>query len=1381
MNGSKMNIKRTVSMLLVVLMLVTAMPVTVLAASFNYELKNPTVTLESDDSNGGLVYTIMDNNTYGVASFTLKVYAKNDTDRATALYTKTDIATQSSKITGNIPLGSASSSSNKVIADNEYYITVEIVPMDGYKLASGEAQFAKTSSAYAVNKISSITVTPPTKMEYNDGTLINLTGMKVAVDYKSVTDVTYTYDSTKGFVDGNGKAPREGDLVVMIDGEVVEHNKTVLTVDEHHGKALTVKFRTFTKDTSTKLTVNGSLVAPTIKATTNYIKGGIDYVIEDSNASGTVGSYVIRFRDSKGNSVATTTVSSSAKTGTLSSVSGVTSGEKYTIDAYATAKSGTANVPSNWSESVNNVLFSQTLSGISISNLPSKMIYETGETFNASGLKVKFEYAKTQETKEVPFSEFEDYGITVTPANGTVLTKAYNDTVITVKVNGKTASSDKDTGTLTVTGALSKPSISLVPDYANGGLKYTITCTDHKSIKYYEIQIGSYTYTRENLTGNIPISSTRGDLVVGQYYSATVTAVDENGVRSTESDLSNSAMAVSPATAFAIYTKPNDLTYKIGDTLDYSGLSAKITFGSKTEYVFFEEFEEYGITVTPANGTKVTSTTKTVTVKLGNFTDTFEVTVGESNVASLKILSKPDKVSYNAGDKLDLTGLIIKITYTDGTNNTVEYDWADFITSGITTSPSNGTALKTTDEEVVVTCGGKSASFDITVKSSNKAVTKIEITKNPDKLVYDVDDKLDLEGLEITVTLKSGTKITGVEYDDFDDYGIEVDPTTKEKLAKTDTTVRVYYSSSVYDEFNITVGDAEIKSLTIRSLPDKTSYVAGEAPDYTGLVVRAYFDSAKKVYTDVAYADFGKYNIKVVPDSDSVTKYQLTVEDTSVLVYYGTLNQNDYSKNIYATFDITVKARTILSMEIYKQPTLVYQSGDKLDLSELAIKVYYSATNKKDFDIVTYESFEAFGIKCTPDNATVLTAEYNGTKVKATAGTVYVETNALTVTSKAVKNITVTSLPTKLEYNAGEKLSLEGLKLELTYADGTKKSNITYDLFDNYGITSGYKNGMALSASHNGKYMKFTVKNSDGTEKSVTLSSALKVVERAITELKVLSYTDTYAAGDSFDTESLKILARYENGTTGYVATESVIVDPRASLAVTDTKVTLYYSNFTIELDVYVYDLDVYNVIKDWDGSKYTDVKKGQWFYPYMGYMSAIGAIDPVDDAGTKLGPDVYVTRAMFVEMLYRIEGSPKVNVTGKFVDIPRNASYIKAAEWAYSVGITTGTSETAFSPDKTVTREQMVTFLYRYAEYKGCEMKSTSSVKTYPDYANITGYNNGKDSYGFAKSFEWAISEGIITGALNGGVITLNPLGTAMRSEASKILTIFHIKYIAE
>ena len=114
----------------------------------------------------------------------------------------------------------------------------------------------------------------------------------------------------------------------------------------------------------------------------------------------------------------------------------------------------------------------------------------------------------------------------------------------------------------------------------------------------------------------------------------------------------------------------------------------------------------------------------------------------------------------------------------------------------------------------------------------------------------------------------------------------------------------------------------------------------------------------------------------------------------------------------------------------------------------------------------------------------------------------------------------------------------------------------------------------------------------------------------------------------------------------------------------------------------------------------FVDVAKTSWYYGNIKYVWQHDIMNGVSD--TKFAPESSMTRAMFVTVLYRLEGSPSVEglATPPFTDIgASNYSWAyNAIVWAYNTGVTKGTSATTFAPGAAITRQEIVTMLYRYA-----------------------------------------------------------------------------------
>ena len=152
--------------------------------------------------------------------------------------------------------------------------------------------------------------------------------------------------------------------------------------------------------------------------------------------------------------------------------------------------------------------------------------------------------------------------------------------------------------------------------------------------------------------------------------------------------------------------------------------------------------------------------------------------------------------------------------------------------------------------------------------------------------------------------------------------------------------------------------------------------------------------------------------------------------------------------------------------------------------------------------------------------------------------------------------------------------------------------------------------------------------------------------------------------------------------------------------------------------------------------------------------------------SNTTFAPENTMTRAMLVTVLYRLASEPEVTGTTAFTDLKAGEYYCNAVLWAMQNGITEGVDETHFAPNKAVTREQMVTFLYRYAELTGMDVTAKADITTYADHAKVGTYA--------ADAMAWAVASGLIKGMGNN---TLAPRGTAIRAQVAMVLYRFLTK----
>ena len=180
----------------------------------------------------------------------------------------------------------------------------------------------------------------------------------------------------------------------------------------------------------------------------------------------------------------------------------------------------------------------------------------------------------------------------------------------------------------------------------------------------------------------------------------------------------------------------------------------------------------------------------------------------------------------------------------------------------------------------------------------------------------------------------------------------------------------------------------------------------------------------------------------------------------------------------------------------------------------------------------------------------------------------------------------------------------------------------------------------------------------------------------------------------------------------------------------------------------------------------FTDVPgEGNWAHAGIDYCVANGLMSGV--GGNLFAPKMTTTRAQIVQILYNLEGEPKVSGTMPFTDLTQNW-YKDAVLWAYQTGVVSGTSATTFAPDLPVTREQIAVILMGYAEkVLGVTRTWTpADLSVYPDAGSVSDW--AKDALADA------VTLGLISGASNDGQTLLEPQGSATREQVATILMAF-------
>ena len=359
-----------------------------------------------------------------------------------------------------------------------------------------------------------------------------------------------------------------------------------------------------------------------------------------------------------------------------------------------------------------------------------------------------------------------------------------------------------------------------------------------------------------------------------------------------------------------------------------------------------------------------------------------EIQRADLEIKSIEITSNPDKTEYIEGQKVDTTGMVVMATYSDNTTSEIsdyEIDLKD--------------ELKTSDEKVIVTYGGKSTEFDITVKENT--VTKIEITKQPTKTEYIEGQNFDATGMIVKATYLDGTE------KEITDYTIE----NGNELGKDVTEVEIKFGK--FSAFvPVTVSENILVSIEVTTPPTKTEYVEGQTFDKTGMVVTGTLLDGSSVLIS----------------GYSVSENKLSTDDTKIEVVF---------KEKITYVNIVVKKNIVTKIEVTKQPIKTeYVEGQKFDKTGMVVKATYLDGTE---NTITDYNISNTTLKADDEEIEV---EFEGVKTSV----------KINVTKNKVEKIEITKLPNKTQYSVGEKFDATGMVVKAKYLDGTEKEITDYKI-----------------------------------------------------------------------------------------------------------------------------------------------------------------------------------------------------------------------------------------------------------------------------------------------------------------------------------------------
>lgn len=180
----------------------------------------------------------------------------------------------------------------------------------------------------------------------------------------------------------------------------------------------------------------------------------------------------------------------------------------------------------------------------------------------------------------------------------------------------------------------------------------------------------------------------------------------------------------------------------------------------------------------------------------------------------------------------------------------------------------------------------------------------------------------------------------------------------------------------------------------------------------------------------------------------------------------------------------------------------------------------------------------------------------------------------------------------------------------------------------------------------------------------------------------------------------------------------------------------------------------------------YVDVPQNAWYRGAVDYVLQRGYM--VGATNNQFNPEGAVTRAQIAQIFYAMNGKPSAGKQPKFSDVSKDAWYAAAVNWAATFGVVSGYPDSSYHPMEFITRQQLATILYKYAQLKGYAAEGEGRG------IGLGGYADVQDVGSWAwEAMAWCVHKGVISGSNIG----LEPNAHATRAQIAAILRTFDEK----
>jgi len=482
-----------------------------------------------------------------------------------------------------------------------------------------------------------------------------------------------------------------------------------------------------------------------------------------------------------------------------------------------------------------------------------------------------------------------------------------------------------------------------------------------------------------------------------------------------------------PIQSLSVATPMTQGEYDHGDTLNFAGLTLSAVTKSGSTTTISSTTPGLTISETTANinspnftktsGSSDVEVRGTQVIKFTYDGKTAQQTIiVNDKIASINVVTQPNKTVFKYGETLDITGATVKVTLESGDTTNIN------LPDGSATVSAFDNTQTGSKQNLTVTINDKTAPETIDVEAYNY-VKETTLTE-PTKVDYKYNEDLDVTGGRIKVNWANGT-VSNVNLTTSMVTGYNKTQLGVQTLTISYTfTYTLSDGAQIQDPITMTY-EVEVtnpaKTITITP-PTKTEYEHGDSLDFTGGEIEvAYEDGTtqtKQITADMVKESSGSL-VNMAPTASDYVNNE--VSKTLVIKYK--------EDSVTGTVNYPIKIKNVVNkIEMSTNPTnTTYNIGDtSYKLAGGAIKVTRKAGNT---EIVALKDN---GVTLT--NLSTLTTS-QGTKEVTVTYEEKTTTFNITV-QNGVRSINITT-PTKTTYNHGETLDVTGGKIEVTYVDGT--------------------------------------------------------------------------------------------------------------------------------------------------------------------------------------------------------------------------------------------------------------------------------------------------------------------------------------------------------